>query len=321
MIALFRRKSKHFFGIFYFFYVYLLLLSGNYRISTIFCAMKGVLHIDMRIGRSDLALDAAEKLAISGAGVRKIPGVRVLESLRRGYRVTAITVETAEGAEALDKPVGRYVTIELTPYLARKDGFFVHGADCLAEELRALLPKEPQGGVLVAGLGNRDMAADAIGAASVENLLVTRHLSRNVGQFAPVSAVIPGVSASTGMETLEVLRGLVRETGVGCVVVDALCAAHRKRLCSTIQLSDTGLCPGSGVGNHRLPLNTDSLHVPVVAVGVPTVMDASEGGEPLFVTLRDIDSRVREIGRLLGYGVTLALQPSLSVEDVTGLLG
>ena len=196
----------------------------------------------------------------------------------------------------------------------------------------------------MAGLGNRAMTPDAIGPAAVENLLVTRHMVRTLPRqfqgFTPVSALCTGVLARTGLETLELIQGAaahVRPTAV--IAIDALAARSRDRLCATVQLSDTGLTPGSGVGNHRRAVDRAALGVPVIAVGVPTVIDGAtlcadlleEAGCPrqalcgrgtdLFVTPQDIDQRVTELGRMVGYGITLALQRGLTLEDVTGLLG
>ena len=286
----------------------------------------------MTLRRSDLALEAAENLTSGKQKDTKIPGVRSCESRRRGYTVTTIHVDTPQGAEALGKPIGRYITLDLRPYFKREAEFFARGVDCLAQELRTLLPPiRESAAILVAGLGNRSLTADAIGPMTVESLLITRHMIQTMpqqfAQFTAVEAVVPGVLAATGMETLELVRAVVHETCPGAVIaVDALAARNRDRLCATVQLADTGLTPGSGVGNHRRALNAETLGVPVIAVGVPTVIDASDlggeqDGEPLFVTPRDIDSRVRELSRLVGYGVTLALQPQLTMADVTGLLG
>ena len=176
----------------------------------------------------------------------------------------------------------------------------------------------PSGPVLAAGLGNRAMTCDAVGPASIDNLLVTRHMiramPRQFADFRPVAAVCPGVLARTGLEALE----LVRPAAV--IAVDALAARDSARLCATVQLSDTGLVPGSGVGNRRSALDRGTLGVPVIAVAIPTGGDADPRAG-LFLTPRDIDQRIRELGRLLGYGITLALQPSLTAADVTALLG
>ena len=286
----------------------------------------------MRITRTDLALEGVEQLR-QGGDISRLDGVCAAEYTRQGYGVTDVRVATKQAAEAVGKPEGRYVTIDLRPYFRREEGFFARAVGCLASELRTLLPGVGEDWpVLVAGLGNRGMTADAVGPLALESLLVTRHMVRALPRqfrgFTPVSALAPGVLAATGMEALELLRGAVQATGCAAVIaVDALAARSRERLCATVQLGDTGLIPGSGVGNHRKAIDKTTLGVPVVAVGVPTVIaahllgDGQPEDDPLFLTPRDIDGKVRELGRVIGYGVTLALQEGLSVEDVTGLLG
>lgn len=286
----------------------------------------------MRITRTDLALEGVEQLR-QGGDISRLDGVCAAEYTRQGYGVTDVRVATKQAAEAVGKPEGRYVTIDLRPYFRREEGFFARAVGCLASELRTLLPGVGEDWpVLVAGLGNRGMTADAVGPLALESLLVTRHMVRSLPRqfrgFTPVSALAPGVLAATGMEALELLRGAVQATGCAAVIaVDALAARSRERLCATVQLGDTGLIPGSGVGNHRKAIDKTTLGVPVVAVGVPTVIaahllgDSQPEDDPLFLTPRDIDGKVRELGRVIGYGVTLALQEGLSVEDVTGLLG
>ena len=286
----------------------------------------------MRITRTDLALEGVEQLR-QGGDISRLDGVCAAEYTRQGYGVTDVRVATKQAAEAVGKPEGRYVTIDLRPYFRREEGFFPRAVGCLASELRTLLPGVGEDWpVLVAGLGNRGMTADAVGPLALESLLVTRHMVRSLPRqfrgFTPVSALAPGVLAATGMEALDLLRGAVQATGCAAVIaVDALAARSRERLCATVQLGDTGLIPGSGVGNHRKAIDKTTLGVPVVAVGVPTVIaahllgDGQPEDDPLFLTPRDIDGKVRELGRVIGYGVTLALQEGLSVEDVTGLLG
>ena len=286
----------------------------------------------MRITRTDLALEGVEQLR-QGGDISRLDGVCAAEYPRQGYGVTDVRVATKQAAEEVGKPEGRYVTIDLRPYFRREEGFFARAVGCLASELRTLLPGVGEDWpVLVAGLGNRGMTADAVGPLALESLLVTRHMVRSLPRqfrgFTPVSALAPGVLAATGMEALELLRGAVQATGCAAVIaVDALAARSRERLCATVQLGDTGLIPGSGVGNHRKAIDKTTLGVPVVAVGVPTVIaahllgDGQPEDDPLFLTPRDIDGKVRELGRVIGYGVTLALQEGLTVEDVTGLLG
>ena len=254
--------------------------------------------IDMSTTRTDLALESVQA-ACSGAEAGTISGVRSRERTREGYAVTDIRVEDEDGAQALGKPVGRYVTVDLGPYFRREADYFDRGVRCLAGELAALLPDGP---VLAAGLGNRAMTCDAVGPASIDNLLVTRHMiramPRQFADFRPVAAVCPGVLARTGLEALELVRGAVERVRPAAVIaVDALAARDR-----------------------RSALDRGTLGVPVIAVGIPTVVDADPRAG-LFLTPRDIDQRIRELGRLLGYGITLALQPSLTAADVTALLG
>ena len=287
--------------------------------------------------RSDLTLETAEQLGIAGKNARRQDGVRVMESLLEGYNVTAITVTGEEGSLALQRPIGRYVTVDLQPYFQRQDHFFPRGVRCLSRELRHLLPRLHDGDtVLVAGLGNRHLSCDAVGPVAVENLLVTRHMiaasPRQFRRFTSVAAVATGVVGQTGVETLELIAGTVsRISPAAVVVIDALCASSRHRLCATVQLSDTGLTPGSGVGNHRQAIDSAALGVPVIAIGIPTVIagdslareltgQQAEEASDLFLTPRDVSSRVNELGRLIGYGITAALQPGLTVEDITGLL-
>ena len=291
----------------------------------------------MPLFRSDLTLETAEQLGAVGKNARRLDGVCVTESLLEGYGVTAITVTGEAASRALSKPAGRYVTVDLQPYFQRQDHFFPRGVRCLSRELRHLLPRLHDGDtVLVAGLGNRHLSCDAVGPVAVENLLVTRHMisaaPHQFRRFTSVAAVATGVVGQTGVETLELIAGTVsRISPAAVVVIDALCASSRHRLCATVQLSDTGLTPGSGVGNHRQAIDSAALGVPVIAIGIPTVIagdslareltgQQAEEASDLFLTPRDVSSRVNELGRLIGYGITAALQPGLTVEDITGLL-
>ena len=299
----------------------------------------------MRITRTDLALETVEDLRCGG-DISRLDGVAVAEYTRQGYGVTDVRVTGPQGAEALGKPEGRYLTIDLRPYFRREEQFFRRAVECLACELRALLPGTGEDyPVLVAGLGNRGMTADAVGPLALESLLVTRHMVRALPRqfrgFTPVSALAPGVLAATGMETLELLRGAVQATGSAAVIaIDALASRRVGRVCAAVQLSDTGIIPGSGVGNHRSALNQETLGVPVFAIGVPTVVDSAtlaadlleESGirdydgealqksrQNLMVTPRDIDQQVRDLSKVVGYGINWALQ-DLEIEEINALL-
>ena len=234
----------------------------------------------MTVPRTDLALEAADDLAARAKKFSLPEGIQRLESLQEGYPVTDIRV-TGDGARTLGKPAGRYITVDLTPCFQRQQAFFHRAVWCIAYQLRALLPHVGRRSqVLVVGLGNRAMTPDAIGPIAVENLLVTRHMVRALPRqfqgFTPVSALCTGVLARTGLETLELIQGAAAHIRPAAVIaIDALAARSRQRLCATVQLSDTGLIPGSGVGNHRRAVDRAALGVPVIAVGVPTVIDGA----------------------------------------------
>ena len=184
----------------------------------------------------------------------------------------------------MGKPVGTYITLEAPNMSSPDEDYHAEISEALAGHIRALMRTEDdkRKAVLVVGLGNREVTPDALGPEVVGNLRITRHMIRVYGrvsaelqQAAEVSALVPGVMAQTGMETLEIIKGVVDETHPQLVIViDALAARSTKRLNRTIQITDTGINPGSGVGNHRDAINEETLGVPVIAIGVPTVVDA-----------------------------------------------
>ena len=268
--------------------------------------------------RTDLAMEAKALWEKSAGKTTKLAGVRARERERDGFAVTDVHILDRRGEAALGKPAGRYVTLELPP-LARD---VRPAAEALAAELRRLLRLQPGQGVLVAGLGNEAVTPDALGPLCLRGLFLTRHLIRHLpeqfGGVRPVSAVAPGVLATTGMESLELVRGAVRHVCPTCALaVDALGAAAPERLCRTFQLSDAGIVPGSGVGNARAALQKRTLGVPVFCLGVPTVLDAGTLGGPrgMIVTPRDIDAQVRFLGRVAADAVNLALHPEISYDD------
>ena len=285
----------------------------------------------------------AHELWRSGAQGKSLRGISTVTREVSGCGVTAVDVRGEEAARALGKPAGTYVTLDLRPCRDRAPDALERAARALGTELRALLG----GGVrsaLVAGLGNRAMTPDAIGPLAMEHVLVTRHL-RGEAPFAgltPVSVLTPGVLGRTGLEAAEQLRGAVGAVRPDVVIaVDALAARALERVCTTVQLSNAGIVPGSGVGNARRALDRGALGVPVFAVGVPTVVDAATlaldileeaGAAPadpaalrahggsVMVTPRDVDAQVRELARVVGYGIDLALQP-LAFDELTQLMG
>lgn len=289
--------------------------------------------------RTDLALEAAK--AVEGAS--RLEGVWSEERTENGVKATVVELRTPEAAQAVGKPMGRYVTLELGTVKSQDPEGFQRACAALAQELGKLIPpgEDP---VLVVGLGNRAITPDAIGPLAHEHLLVTRHLIDRMpqvfGGFRAVAALSAGVLGTTGMESADLVKAAAETLRPGCVIaIDALASQSLKRLCTTVQVADTGIAPGSGVGNHRGALNKETLGVPVIAVGVPTVVEVNtlvrdvleEAGrgelEPEalgagggFVTTRDIDRRVAQWGKLIGYAVNLAVQKGLTIEDMEGLV-
>ena len=286
--------------------------------------------------RTDLAVEKQE--ALQGS----LPqGVTCTQEEKEGLRITRILVESEAGAQALGKPCGQYITVEVPPF-KRSAELTDAMIDGITDALRSLLP--PEGTVLVAGLGNEEITPDALGPKFSAQVLATRHIRKEIAQSAglgelrPVVNVVPGVLGKTGMETGELLRGAVEAVSPSAVItVDALAARKLSRLGCTIQMADTGVTPGSGVGNARTRLDADSLGVPVIAVGVPTVVDAAtlvhdltaedaenepllREGADMMITPREIDLVIERAARMLALSVNKALQPHLSVQDILMLV-
>ena len=281
--------------------------------------------------RTDLALEAREGI---GEAEGEIHGVSVEESYdeENEIRVTRVVIETKNGAKALGKPMGVYVTLEAPGMLEPEEDYHQEISASLARELKSIIPDaEKEQSILVVGLGNRDVTADALGPHVADNLFVTRHVVKEYGKAAynksrmhMVSSIVPGVMAKTGMESAEIIRGVVEQTKPDVViVVDALAARSTKRLNRTIQVTNTGIHPGSGVGNHRNALTKESLEVPVIAIGVPTVVDAAtivndatSGRMPanltelnnMYVTSKDVDYQIKQISHIICDAINGALE-------------
>lgn len=271
--------------------------------------------------------DMADELRRRHAG--EIPGVVCDEEELRGLPVFSVEVMDEEGERALGKPRGRYYTLSLPRWFDRGSDSFADAVRALAELIGRCLPREC-GEVLVAALGNPDITPDALGSLAAGSVLVTRHLKRkepdSFRAFCSLSLCRPGVLGTSGIESAAQIRTLCRELRPRLVVaVDALAGSEAEQLCRSVQVSDAGISPGSGVGNDRQELSRASLGVPVVSVGMPTVIDAGffggEGLRGMFVTPRDIDSQVRAGARLIAYGLNLALHRGIDIADVDALVG
>ena len=295
--------------------------------------------------RTDLALEVRENME---ENARECRGVSVEEEYREEseLKITKVVIETMNGAKAMGKPVGTYVTLEAPAMILPDEDYHEEISGELARQLKQIIPGlEGELSVMVVGLGNRDVTADALGPNVVDNLTITRHMMKEYGKAAfdkkkvhMVSGLVPGVMAKTGMESQEIIKGVVEKTKPDVViVVDALAARSTRRLNRTIQLTNTGIHPGSGVGNHRNAITEEALGVPVIAIGVPTVVDAATivgdafekmmrqaGEEPfdiqdelmaglgelynMYVTGKDVDYEIKQISHIICDALNSALE-------------
>ncbi|MBR0277513.1 MAG: GPR endopeptidase [Clostridia bacterium] len=229
--------------------------------------------------RTDLALEAHEMYAKSEK-IDKVPGVKVDKFKHKEINVTRVNIFNDEGCKALGKTKGNYVTLEMPQYLHETRENFDLIVKTFSNELKRMIPKK-NGVVLVVGLGNRNITADALGPKVVDGLLVTRHLFDLMPEdieegIVPVCALSPGVLGITGIETNEIIKGVTDRIKPDLVIaIDALASRSLDRVMTTIQLTDTGITPGAGVGNTRGGINYETLNIPVIAIGIPTVVDAA----------------------------------------------
>lgn len=240
--------------------------------------------------RTDLAMEQKERFESDHV---EVSGVVLEEEYdeEREIKITTVRIETENGAKMMGKPVGTYLTLEVPDMASADDGYHREISETLAgflekyvenEETKKEYSKEKGCSILTVGLGNREVTPDALGPYVVDQLNITRHMVQEYGRYGVeeesriVSAIVPGVMAQTGMETAEIVQGVVKETKPDMIlVVDALAARSSKRLNRTIQISDAGIHPGAGVGNHRSVITKETMGIPVIAIGVPTVVDAA----------------------------------------------
>lgn len=291
--------------------------------------------------RTDLALETTERFAEENTEIR---GVEVTEHYNeeKDIRTTAVKIVTENGAKIMGRPQGTYITIEAPNLSASDEDYHREISEEIARHVCQLINLQKEQSILVVGLGNSRITADSLGPLVIENLRMTRHLIREYGlqgmeheTMHQISGIIPGVMAQTGMETAEIVEGIVSETKPDVVIaIDALAARSVRRLNRTIQITDTGIHPGSGVGNHRNGLTEENLHVKVIGIGVPTVVDAAtivqdsmshlldalEEEEQkefldemiapnlysMFVTPKDVDETVKYLSFTISEGLNLA---------------
>ncbi len=314
--------------------------------------------------RTDLALEASQ--SVRGQAGRELPGVSVSEHTQGEIRVTTVRVLDEIGESTIGKPRGTYVTIECQGLKKRNRSLQEDVGGVLTRELSTLVASDsPARKYLVVGLGNWRATADSLGPKVTSKLLVTRHLKRYVpqdviGELRSVSAISPGVLGLTGVETAEIVKGVVAHTSPDVVVaVDSLAARSVDRIISTVQLADTGIHPGSGIGNKRFGLTQDTLGVPVIAIGIPTVvyattiardalsrvMETIASSQPwigrldhstnqdivehameerlgdMVVTPKDIDTYIEDMATVVAGSLNAAFHPGIDITEMTKYVG
>ncbi|MGN0458720.1 MAG: GPR endopeptidase [Eubacterium sp.] len=273
------------------------------------------------LNRTDLALESYEENEKT-----KLNGVIV----REDKSVTTVKIINKEGAEAIGKPIGKYITLKVKSFVNDTD-IFDGRLQEFAAVLSSMLPSDLSS-VLVIGLGNKKITADALGPKTNSFVLATRHIVEDLkktggySDIIPVSSVATGVLGETGIETCEIIKGITQQIKPSCVIaVDALAATSTDRLGTTVQFSDAGISPGSGVGNHRHEISRATLGVPVVSIGIPTVVSTSvisgNSGDDLYVTPREIDRITNQGAKLIGMGINVCLQKGIEQKDLFTLVG
>ena len=286
--------------------------------------------------RTDLAIEMHEMLM---EAAEELSGVTLRQEDKGNIHISRVKIESLKAQRQMGKPIGNYITVEFPDVNIAEGEDYEALCRVVAKEIEALLKLKKKSNVLVVGLGNRDITPDALGPKVVSRLMVTRHLLTYIPDqidegIRPVCAISPGVLGTTGMETGEVVRGVVDKIRPEAVIViDALAARSIDRISTTIQICDTGISPGAGVGNQRKALDKSALGVPVIAVGVPTVVDAvtmaqsvfgndskteqiNPDGYAMMVTTRDIDTVIIRASSLVALAINLALHPELTKDDI-----
>lgn len=306
-------------------------------------------------GRTDLALEAHQQAR--EIEQTEISGVSSQEEGDDDVRITRVRITSQEAAEKLGKPVGTYITIEAPALLQNDAQICRRTSEAIKNELSALIKDINPSLTMVAGLGNSDITPDSIGPKTIRSLLITRHLfSEFSAEFteglSPVCAVAPGVLGITGIETGEIVKGIIERVKPNMLIaIDALASRSMNRVSTTVQIANTGISPGSGVGNSRKSLTEQDLGIPVIAIGVPMVVDAvsiaadavddilEKSGtqmdetqkynmisetfrnNSMIVTPKDIDAIAERISNVLSEGINQALQPNIPIEEINELIG
>ncbi len=312
--------------------------------------------------RTDLAIEAKEMYSINNVRQGEIDGVLTDTVSKDNSVITTVEIINQSGSEKLNKPIGKYITIESSVLKNLDPEESKSMSHLIKEELKKIIKVDNESTVLVVGLGNWNITPDALGPKVVSNIMVTKHLKKYIPEYidndlCSVCAISPGVMGITGVETSDLVSGIVKKINPSLVIaIDALASRSPGRISTTVQITDTGITPGSGVGNKREGLNADTLGVPVVAIGVPTVVDAAsiasemidkiyknikltsgnesaaakafeklksdsallldDENENLMVTPKEVDSIISHISTVISNGINLALHPDIDIEYI-----
>ncbi len=302
--------------------------------------------------RTDLALEAHE---IAVKNETAIEGITIKEEFVENFKMTRVEITTEKGSKVTGKPCGKYLTLHTGSMCNQTSDNIIRASRALCSLIQELTEGtvKTNSPILIAGLGNITISADAIGPKSLEHVIVTRHIKKDapalfeeLGLF-DIAALSPGVLSQTGVETTEIIKSLVDKINPSIVIaIDSLASKNLERLATTIQLSNTGISPGSGMGNRRVSLNVDTLGVPVISIGIPTVVDAGTLAfgileksfkdkkvskeiektlEDLtkemnyFVTPKDTDLIIGHMSKIIGYAINLAFHKNLGYEEMVSL--
>lgn len=312
--------------------------------------------------RTDLALEAHEMFREQNLNNNYPQGIEVEEFSEKGMKTTRVKVISENGVRAINKPLGNYITIEAVGLRVNDKDLYEDASRRLSEELKLLINSNKQETILVVGLGNWNITPDSLGPKVVSKVLVSRHLINYMPEqiderLTPVCAVSPGVLGITGIETVEIVRGIVDKVNPSLIIaIDSLASRKIERVNTTIQISDTGIAPGSGVGNNRMELSRNTLGRKVIAIGVPTVIDAStmthdtietvlkslgsnsnypnridrnqidnstvmkeilgEDSQGLIVTPKEIDEVMDKVSKIIANGINIAVHEGITQNDV-----
>ena len=279
--------------------------------------------------RTDLVLETGETVIKNN--IRNGIEIEEENNKKDNIHITRMRIVNNKASAILNRSKGSYITMKVPQMSEEDEGYHREISKAMAKELLKLINTHVKTNeaphILVVGLGNRDATADALGPMVVSNLLITRHIIEFMGYDevegakAVVSAIVPGVMAQTGMDTVEIIGAITCRTKPDILlVIDALAARHIERLNSTIQITDTGIHPGSGVGNSRKEITQKTMGIPVIAIGVPTVIDTETlihdlAGEDkaqgyfkdMYVTSKDIDELVKRISYTISEGINICM--------------